>query len=562
MVEVGAALGAQALAVGAAQWHRRQRQQRVLDRQLVHHDVHAVVLADIRVGVKAIVAAAFTRIELALADEVVDERFGDDQLRGFGAAAAIESEAAVHGTLDIDHISGFRHLKIDCGLGVQRAVDVACALGTPRRRQHLVALLRYGAEFGQVQDDRHGVALPSGAGRCILGANPGAVNRQVDGAGVGCVPRSRARSSGDKGGYVISNLSARCGKRWFLGLLLAALGGGCRPAQVVDERAPAADLRPSGIVVLPVVLTIAESAPIEVALRTLDVANLLLRKTELPLIGPFDFELLKPLEDVHVAAYDTDLSARGDELGADWQGYVALHVLVTENRATNVRDITDTRIQDPKKPKVFRQHGVESELHVEASFYDVRRGVRLAWTAVDVADDPLDYEPGEDPRPGVTRAVRAAVERLLHLSQGQLQGQKGRRQRGAGLADSALAAAQWKTAEAPALLEAMRDKTDVDRQAKLLELWDRVQPGLQVGWVEAARRQRGVLVTQAIEPLHAGDIVTAVDDKPVAAVHQLDRRLQVCSDRAGGCSVQIVRGGATQTMQVRWPALPAVAPEP
>jgi hypothetical protein len=336
----------------------------------------------------------------------------------------------------------------------------------------------------------------------------------------------------------------------------------CRPGQVVDERAPAADLRPSGIVVLPVSLAIPEIGPAEVALRTFDVANLLLRKTDVPLLGPLDFDVLKPLDEVRVAAYDTDLGAKGDDVGIDWQGFVALHVMVVENRATHVRDITDTRIQGAQKPKVFRQHGVESSLHVEATLLDVRRGTRLAWTAVDVADDPLDFEPGEDPRPGVTRAVRGAVERLLQLSQGQLQGSKGRRQRGGGLVDSALAAAQWKGVDAPSLFDALRDKSDVDRQTRMMTLWDRVHPNLQAAWAAAAGRQRGVLVVQPLEPLQPGDIVVSVDDKPVAAVHQLDRRLQACSDRAGGCNVQVVRGGATQSMQVRWPALPTATAAP
>lgn len=348
-------------------------------------------------------------------------------------------------------------------------------------------------------------------------------------------------------------------------LVLASLAlglAGCGSAEVVDEAPLAPQHKTAGLVVLPVALVTADTTPLEVAVHTLDVGRIVLEQTDLPVLGLFDFDVNKPLDEAHTPAYDTDLVTRAD-LGGDWQDWLALHVLVTENRATNVRDIVDTRIKDPKKPNTYRQHGVEARVHVEAALYEARRGNRLAWTTLDIDDNPLEFEPGEDPRPEVTKAIKAAVRRLLELAPGLRTGMGGRRTRGEELVDSLQAITSFKYLDTKPYAAGLATLPPEVKAAKLLVLFDRFAPGLPANLAAKAIVHDGVLVRTAKAPLQPGDIVQTVAGQPVRAAHQLDRLLRGCAGAAGGCAVTVQRGGGPQTLQVQWPSLPPIpAPAP
>ncbi len=352
--------------------------------------------------------------------------------------------------------------------------------------------------------------------------------------------------------------------RWAAAVLLntCLVLAGCGSAEVVDEAPLAPQHKTAGLVVLPVALVTADSTPLEVAAHSLDVCRIALEQTDLPVLGLFDFDVNKPLDEAHTPAYDTDLVTRND-LGSDWQDWLALHVLVTENRATNVRDIVDTRIKDPKKPNTFRQHGVEARVHVEAALYEARKGVRLAWTTLDIDDNPLEFEPGEDPRPEVTKAIKTAVRRLIELAPSLRTGLGGRRSRGDELVDSLLAITSYKYLDSKPYSAGLATLPPEVKAAKLLVLFDRFAPGMPAHLAAKAIAHDGVLVRTARAPLQAGDIVEAVAGQPVRAAHQLDRLLRGCVGAAGGCALTVQRGGGPQTLQVQWPSLPPIpAPVP
>ncbi|MBI5607758.1 MAG: hypothetical protein HY902_02640 [Deltaproteobacteria bacterium] len=337
---------------------------------------------------------------------------------------------------------------------------------------------------------------------------------------------------------------------------------GCGSAEVVDEAPLAPQHKTAGLVVLPVALATADASPLEVAAHSLLVGRVVLEQTDLPVIGLFDFDVNKPLDEAHTPAYDTDLVTHA-ELGGDWQDWLALHVLVTENRATNVRDIVDTRVKDPKKPNTYRQHGVEARVHVEAALYEARRGNRLAWTTLDIEDNPLEFEPGEDPRPEVTKAINSAVRRLIDLAPALRNGLGGRRARGDGLVDSLQAIAAYKYLDAKPYAAGLTALPDEVKAAKLLVLFDRFAPGLPAHLAASAIKHDGVLLRADRAPLKAGDIVQTVAGIPVRAAHQFDRLLRGCANAAGGCAVSVQRGGALQALQVQWPSLPPIpAPAP
>jgi len=344
-----------------------------------------------------------------------------------------------------------------------------------------------------------------------------------------------------------------------VGIALAvALGAlACGSAQVAEESPLPADVKPQGLVVLPVALIVPEADALEIAAASLAVTRQLLARTDLPIIGPLDFDLNKTLDEARNASYDTDLVARDGELGADWRSWLALHVLVTENRATNVRDIVDVKAQAAGKPGTFRQHGIEATVRVEVGLYDVRRGTRLAFTASETPDDPTQFTPGADPRPGVSKAIAAGIDRLIAMVGPAIIGPAGRRARGDGLADSLPAMLSWRAPERPAWLDKSKDLASEVREAKIYSLWDRFVPGLDVKEIFAANKAKGLIVRAKAPPLEAGDVVTAVDGKKAQAAYQFDRLLRACSPTPTGCRVDLLRGGAATTVMLRWPALPA-----
>ncbi len=361
-------------------------------------------------------------------------------------------------------------------------------------------------------------------------------------------------------------LQRRLLQRLALALLALALLGlalqGCGPAQVVDEQTLSEKVAAPGLIVLPIALNIPERSGLEVAWRSVDVANWLLVHTDLPLIGPLDFSANKPLDDVLVAGQDTDLGSKEDEWGPEWRTWLALHVLVTENRATNVRDIVDTRVKDKSKPNTYRQHGIEAALRVEVGLYDVRRGTRLAWTVLERTDDPTQYTPGEDPRPGVTAAVKDALQRLVELAPVLLRPAGARRTRGQGLVDGVPALMAFSAPELPSTIESLKTQGDEVKEAKVYAAWDRVAPGLSAVEIRNATLGRGVLVREALPPLNAGDVILSVSGKKVSAIHQVDRLLGLCSPNPDACDVLVRRAGGEVALKLRWPALPAVMPAP
>ncbi len=345
-----------------------------------------------------------------------------------------------------------------------------------------------------------------------------------------------------------------------LGGAVLALGlAGCGAAPVVDEGPLAPNRKTAGLVVLPVALATADTSSLEVAAHSLEVTRLILEKTDLPVLGIFDFDVTKALDEVHNPMYDTDLLTHAD-LGGDWQDWLAVHVLVTENRATNVRDIVDTRIKDPKKPNTFRQHGIEAHVHIEAGIYEARRGNRLAWATMELEDNPLDFEPGEDPRPAVTKAIGETVQRLLDLAPSLRPGLGGRRARGAGLVDSVPAMTAFKYMDAKPYDAKLAAEQPELKAAKLLMLFDRFAPGLPPALAMRAAQNVGLLVGTAQAPLQAGDVVLAVKGQPVVAAHQFDRLVRTCSAADEGCVVTLLRAGTKQTVSLKWPALPPIPP--
>ena len=344
--------------------------------------------------------------------------------------------------------------------------------------------------------------------------------------------------------------------------LFGSLGVGCGPAQVVDEQTLSEKVAAPGLIVLPIALHTPERTGLEVAWRSVDVANWLLIHTDLPLIGPLDFSANKPLDDVLIVGQDTDLGTKEDEFGQEWRTWLALHVLVTENRATNVRDIVDTRIKDKSKPNTYRQHGIESNLRVEVGLYDARRGTRLAWTVVERVDDPMQYRPGEDPRPGVTAAVKDGLQRLLELAPVLQRNAGARRTRGTGMVDGIPALLAFSAPDLPSTIESLKTLPEELQQAKVYAAWDRIAPGLSILEIRDATLGRGVLVRSALPPLNAGDVIVAVSGKKVAAIHQVDRLLGVCSPKPEACDVLVRRAGGEVALKLRWPALPAVMPAP
>lgn len=344
-----------------------------------------------------------------------------------------------------------------------------------------------------------------------------------------------------------------------VGVVVAWIVVGCGAKQVVDEGPLPADVKPAGLVLLPVALGVPGSNALEVVARSLDVTRLVLRLSDLPVIGPLDFDVNKALDEVRNASYDTDLQAREEALGTDWRTWLAMHVLVTENRATNVRDIVDVKAQAAGKKAVYRQHGIEASVRVEIGLYDVRRGNRIAWAVTEVPDDPTQFAPGGDPRPGITAAIEKTMARLFELSGPALQGPAGRRSRGEGLADSLPAMLQWRAPESPSYLDTVKDQDDATREGKIFSLWDRFVPNLGAKEIFVATKAKGMLVRSKLPPLDAGDVVTKVEGKVVQAAYQFDRLVRLCSPTATGCKIELLRNNEPTTVMLRWPALSALA---
>ena len=342
-----------------------------------------------------------------------------------------------------------------------------------------------------------------------------------------------------------------------IGLLLLTACGASGP-QISEVQSPEPGTHAKALIVLPVALAMQDATSLDIAMRTDALVRWLLAKTPQPLIGPADFSLLHPVDEIAVVSADTDLMAHTSELRLPVREAVVLHVLVTEQRATNVRDIQDVRDADPKKQRTFRQHGLEAHLRTEVWLSDAMRGRRLAGLVVETTDDPTDVMPGGDPRPGLTLAIQTALDKLLEIA-GPLLAETGVRQtRGDGLVDSLPATLAWAAPGKPSWDEANKAKADVVREAAALALWDRVAPNLTAKELLVASRNRGVLVRKAQGELQSGDLITALFGRPVTMAYQLDRALQLAGGE--GVRAQVLRNGAIADVTLHGPLVPAATP--
>lgn len=347
--------------------------------------------------------------------------------------------------------------------------------------------------------------------------------------------------------------------RWLThtSLLVLAACGASGP-QISEVQPPDPAIHAKALVVLPVALAMQDATSLDIAMRTDSVARWLLAKTPQALIGPADFSLLRPVDEVSVVSADTDLMSHATDLRISVREAIALHILVTEQRATNVRDIQDVRNTDPKKQQTFRQHGLEAHLRTEIWLSDVMRGRRLAGLVVETTDDPTNVVPGGDPRPGLTLAIQLALDKLLEIA-GPLLAETGVRQtQGDGLLDSLPATLDWVAPGKQSWNEANKAKGDMMREVATFALWDRVAPGLPDKERAVAAKNRGVLVRKPQAGLQAGDVLTALDGHPVTTAYQVDRALQAAG--ASGCRAQVLRGGASVEVVLHGPLVPVTTP--
>ncbi len=347
--------------------------------------------------------------------------------------------------------------------------------------------------------------------------------------------------------------------RWLaIASLLTLAACGASGPQISEIQAPDATAHAKALIVLPVALAMQEATALDIAMRTDQVARWLLAHTPQPLIGPGDFSILHPVDEIGVVSADTDIINHAQDLQLPVREAMALHILVTERRATNVRDIQDVRNADPKKQPTFRQHGLEAHLRTEIWLSDALRGRRLAGLVVELTDDPTDVMPGGDPRPGLTQAIELALTQLKEVA-GPLLAETGVRQTtGEGLVDSLPATLAWAPPGKESWNQVNKNKDEFMRDVATLALWDRLAPGLPDKQRVVAAKNRGVLVRTAQGPLQPGDVVTAVDGHPVVAAYQLDRALQA----AGGAGVHalVLRGGAVTDVPLHGPLVPAPTP--
>ena len=339
-------------------------------------------------------------------------------------------------------------------------------------------------------------------------------------------------------------------------LALAAIVVGCGGStEILVEKPLQPRPAPHGLLILPAAILTPGADALESIARTRDVADWLLDHTELPLIGPFDYKCYKEPDEMQIASVDTDLMTAGAAIkGVDLRHWLAIHVMITENRATNIRDVVDKRGKNAKKPKTYRQYGIDSTLRVEAQVLDARYGKRLAQVVLTAKDDPTKVRSEGDPRPILRQLIRQALALLMTETEAIVSATKTRRLRASGFLDAVPTLADWKTGQRKSYNQRYEGKDDIERQASLESLWMRFQPGLPVKATFVGTRHPGVMVTQAKAPLEQYDVIKVVDGQKVDAVYQLDRILQGCE---GGCMAKIRRGFKDLDVRLTWPPSPA-----
>lgn len=334
---------------------------------------------------------------------------------------------------------------------------------------------------------------------------------------------------------------------WALGAALAGCGGG--PEVLVEEPLKPRPV-PEGVVLFPVAALTPGANALECIARTGDAARWLLEHTELPILGPADYASFKEPEDMRVASIDTDLMSRTSGARTDLQNWLSVHIMITENRATNVRDIEDRRQKDPKKLKIYRQYGIDAEVTVEVTVADGRYGKPLARAVVRGIDNPADVRSDGDPRPMLPQLIGLALERAFLESESVVAARPRRKVRGPGLLDAVPLLAAWKTPQKPSFIQALEGKEEIEREGALESLWTRFQPNLPVEATFVGKKHPGVMALQDRPPLARYDVVTEVAGQPVQTVYQLDRLLQAC---AAKCPARVRRGFTDVDVNLAWP---------
>lgn len=335
----------------------------------------------------------------------------------------------------------------------------------------------------------------------------------------------------------------------FLLVGLSACGG---TLEVIADRPLAETAAPKGIIIFPVGVMRPDATPLEYIARADDVGNWLLRHTELPVIGPFDYKLFQPPDEARVASTSTNLMTRNDDQ-VDLKGWLSLGIMITENRASNVRDLVDNRKNAKKKGQVYRQHGVEATVRIELNLYDAMRGKHIAEVVVKDTDDVTMVPEQGDPRPGVRRLLLKGMQMLFAQAAPLLEGAPMRRVR-AGFAPAVPKFANFAVPGKASYMDKFRDKDDTDKQAATIALWDRFSPGLPVKATYVAGKTHGLLALEKRAPLEQYDVIISVGGKPVYTMVQLDRRLAACG--MAGCEVLIKRGFTEQKVHINWQAVP------
>ncbi len=342
-------------------------------------------------------------------------------------------------------------------------------------------------------------------------------------------------------------------------LVLASQVGCGGGFEVVEER-PLPEEGPEvrGFIVFPVADMTPGARTIDVAVRTSDVAAWLLDRTDLPVVGPLDYKIFKEPDEMRIASVDTNLVTGTKGKRRDLRGWVAVWVQITENRATNVRDIVDARKKGKKNQKVYRMHGVEATVRVEVQLLDAMRGKRMALVVVKDKDNPTRMKLKGDPRPPVTTLVHKALRRVFADAEARVAPEQPTRiVRRAGTLPSGAGLASFRTPDKPSMAEVYAKKDEIERKTAMFTLWSRLAPELGVREVYFPMKFPGLLLTADRPPLKKGDVILEVEGRKMADRYQLDQALRACKGRA--CKVKVQRGFKSLTADVVW--LPVPRPE-
>lgn len=330
--------------------------------------------------------------------------------------------------------------------------------------------------------------------------------------------------------------------------------------QVIEEKA-LAEKGPKihGFIVFPVADMTYGAKTIDCAVRGSDVAAWLLDHTEQPVLGHLDFKSFKVPDDLRIASVDTNLVTRSNGARRDLSGWISVWVQVTENRATNIRDIVDARKKGKKNQSVHRIHAVEATVRVEVQLLDAMRGRRLATIVIKDVDDPTKMRLKGDPRPRITALVHKALDMALSQATKRVAPERPLRIiRRAGTIANAPELAKFSTPEKPSLHEIYAKMGEIELKTAIVTLWSRLAPELGIRETYFATKYPGVLMTSDRSPLKRGDVIRKVDNVEVRDRYQLDRAMRKCKGRA--CKVSIQRAFKTLEVNVTWLPVPQPLP--